>query len=106
MRRSHTSRLAIAVSTAAAAGMLLAGPSGAIAQQAPAKMPAATTAPAKAPVKAGPPVKEWATPKDLSALVAVNTSYTPPRTSWGDYDFAHTYQIENLNAARILFQRP
>jgi hypothetical protein len=97
MRRLK-SRLAIAVSTTAAA-VLLVG-TGAVAQ-APAAAPAA-----KAPAKAGPPVKEWKTPADLNKLVPVDTSYTPPRTAWGDYDFAHTYQIENLNAARILFQRP
>ena len=99
MRRLK-SRLAIAASTVAAAAILLAGSTGAVAQKAP-----ATTA-AKAPAKAGPPVKEWKTPADLTKLVQVDTSYTPPRTAWGDYDFAHTYQIENLNAARILFQRP
>ena len=98
MRRSHTSRLAIAVASASAAAMLLAGPTGAFAQKTPAKAVAAA--------KPATPVKEWKTPADLTKLVPVDSSYTPPRTSWGDYDFAHTYQIENLNAARILFQRP
>ena len=86
-RRTHRSRLAIAASTLAAMAWLAAGPTGAIAQdKAPAKM--------------------WTEPSDLTALQPVDTSYTPPKTQWGDYDFAHTFQIENLNAARILFQRP
>ena len=97
MRRRLKSRLAVAVSTAAAAAMMLTGPTGALAQKAPAKAAAAAKT---------APVKEWTVPKDLNTLVPVSTSYTPPRTAWGDYDFAHTYQIENLNAARILFQRP
>jgi hypothetical protein len=99
-RRRLKSRFAIAVSSAAAAAMLLAGPA-AVAQKAPAKAAPAKATPAKAT-----PVKEWKTPADLSKLVPVDTSYTPPRTAWGDYDFAHTWQIEYLNAARILFQRP
>jgi hypothetical protein len=67
-------------------------------------MPAAPAAKAAAPAKAL--VKEWKTPADLGKLQPVDSTYTPPRTSWGDYNFAHTWQIENLNAARILFQRP
>jgi len=106
IRRTISTRLAVTASALAGAALMLAGSAGA--QQAPAKMPAATTAAAKAPAAArkGPPVKEWKTPADLNRLVPVDTSYTPPRTQWGDYDFAHTWQIENLNAARILFQRP
>ncbi len=108
MRRITSYRLAVTASALAAAAMLLTGPSGAVAQQAPASMPAAgaTAAKAAAPAKAKVPVKEWKTPADLSVLLPVDTTYTPPRTQWGDYDFAHTYQIENLNAGRILFQRP
>jgi hypothetical protein len=98
-RRTISSRLAVTASALAAAAMLLAPFNGALAQQ-------ATAPAAKAPAKAGPPVKEWKTPANLSELQKVDTTYTPPRTSWGDYDFAHTWQIENLNAARILFQRP
>jgi hypothetical protein len=45
-------------------------------------------------------------PKDLTALPPPDTSYTPPKTAWGDYDFSHTYQIEYINNARILLQRP
>jgi hypothetical protein len=106
MRRTISTRLAVTASALAGAALILAGSAGA--QQAPAKMPAATAAATKAPAAArkGPPVKEWKTPADLNRLVPVDTSYTPPRTQWGDYDFAHTWQIENLNAARILFQRP
>ena len=98
MRRRLQTRLTTAVSAAAAAAMLLAGPTGAVAQNPPAK--------AAAPAKAAMPVKEWMVPKDLAALQPVDTRYTPPKTAWGDYDFAHTWQIEYLNAARILFQRP
>ena len=95
-RRTNSIRLAASVSALTAATFAL---SGAIAQEAPAA-PAAKAAPAKAPVK------EWKTPADLGKLQPVDTTYTPPRTAWGDYNFAHTWQIENLNAARILFQRP
>ncbi|MGZ5869785.1 MAG: hypothetical protein ACXWIX_09365, partial [Croceibacterium sp.] len=100
MRRITSYRLAVTASALAAAAMLFTGPSGAVAQQAPASMPAAgaTAAKAAAPAKAKVPVKEWKTPADLSVLLPVDTTYTPPRTQWGDYDFAHTYQIENLNA--------
>ena len=97
--RTISTRLAVTASALAAVALALAGPSGAGAQDAPA-------AAAKAPAKAKAPVKEWATPADLNTLLPVDSSYTPPRTAWGDYDFAHTYQIENLNAGRILFQRP
>ena len=45
-------------------------------------------------------------PADLTALPPPDTSYTPPKTPWGDYDFSHTYQIEYINNARILLQRP
>ncbi|MXO59305.1 hypothetical protein GRI89_07095 [Altererythrobacter salegens] len=45
-------------------------------------------------------------PADLSTLPPPDTSYTPPKTAWGDYDFSHTYQIEYINNARILLQRP
>ncbi len=45
-------------------------------------------------------------PADLTALPPVPTDYTPPKTSWGDWDFGATYQIEYFNAGRILFQRP
>lgn len=45
-------------------------------------------------------------PADLTELPPVPTDYTPPRTSWGDYNFSAKYQIENINNARILFQRP
>jgi hypothetical protein len=45
-------------------------------------------------------------PADLTALPPVPTSYTPPKTPWGDPDISNTYQIEYLNNSRILFQRP
>jgi hypothetical protein len=95
-RRTNSSRLAVTVSALAAAAMMLAPSNGALAQQGP--PPAKPLAPVT--------VKEWKTPVDLNKLQPVNTTYTPPKTAWGDYNFAHTWQIENLNAARILFQRP
>jgi hypothetical protein len=45
-------------------------------------------------------------PTDLTVLPPVPTSYTPKKTPWGDYDFRGTWPIENINGARILFQRP
>jgi hypothetical protein len=45
-------------------------------------------------------------PADLTELPAVPTDYTPEKTPWGDWDFSATYQIEYMNAGRILFQRP
>lgn len=45
-------------------------------------------------------------PADLTQLPPVPTDYTPGQTEWGDYDFRGTWSIENLNAGRILFQRP
>ncbi len=45
-------------------------------------------------------------PADLTALPPVPTDYTPKKTAWGDWDFSATYQIEYINNARILFQRP
>ena len=45
-------------------------------------------------------------PANLEALPPVPTTYTPPKTPWGDYDFSHTYTLDNLADAKILFQRP
>jgi hypothetical protein len=45
-------------------------------------------------------------PANLESLPPVPTDYTPAKTSWGDYNFSHSYQIEYYNNARILFQRP
>lgn len=45
-------------------------------------------------------------PADLATLPPVPTDYTPKKTEWGDYDFRATWQIEYINNARILFQRP
>ena len=45
-------------------------------------------------------------PANLESLPPVPTDYTPPRTAWGDYDFSHTYQTNNLGEGHILFQRP
>jgi len=45
-------------------------------------------------------------PADLTELPPVPTDYTPAKTAWGDWDFSATYQIEFMNAGRILFQRP
>ena len=38
-------------------------------------------------------------PADPTVLPPVPTDYTPKKTSWGDYDFSATWQIENINAA-------
>ncbi|HWJ69239.1 MAG TPA: hypothetical protein VNS79_04220 [Sphingobium sp.] len=45
-------------------------------------------------------------PADLTVLPPVPTDYTPNKTPWGDYDFRGTFPIENINAIKILFQRP
>jgi len=45
-------------------------------------------------------------PADLTELPPVPTDYTPEKTAWGDWDFSATYQIEYMNAGKILFQRP
>ncbi len=45
-------------------------------------------------------------PADLHALPPVPTTYTPPKTPWGDYDFSHIYTLDNAADAKILFQRP
>jgi hypothetical protein len=45
-------------------------------------------------------------PADLTELPPVPTNYNPPKTAWGDPNISHTFQIEYLNNARILFQRP
>lgn len=73
------SRISTTVSAIAAAATFLVGAPAAVAQQRPA---------------------------DLTVLPPVPTDYTPAKTPWGDYDFRATWQIENINAAKILFQRP
>ncbi len=78
-RHGLASRIATAASAIAAGALFLIGPTSAAAQQRPA---------------------------DLSTLPAVPTSFTPKKTPWGDFDFRGTWPIENLNGARILFQRP
>ena len=78
-RRGLASRFATAASAIAIAVALLAGPSGAVAQQRPA---------------------------DLTKLPPVPTTYTPKKTPWGDWDFRSTWTIENIGAAHILFERP
>ena len=45
-------------------------------------------------------------PANLETLPATPTTYTPPKTPWGDYDFSHTYQMDYVGDAHILFQRP
>ena len=77
--RRLASRIAMGASAAAVAASLLLVPAIATAQQPPA---------------------------DLSVLPPAPTSYTPKRTSWGDWDFRATWTIENIAAARILFERP
>ena len=78
-RQSFALRAATAVAAIATAACLLVGPTMAAAQQ---------------------------TPADLSVLGPVPTTFTPKKTAWGDYDFRGTWPIENINSARILFQRP
>src|ERR1700749_3492450 len=46
------------------------------------------------------------TPKDLTTILPVPTTYVPKKTAWGDPDFRGTWPIENLADAHILFQRP
>jgi hypothetical protein len=79
MKHRFAARLGLAASALAAAAMLATGPAPAVAQQRPA---------------------------DLTLLPPVPTDYNPPKTSWGDYNFSHTYQYEFLNNMRILMQRP
>jgi hypothetical protein len=45
-------------------------------------------------------------PANLETLPPTPTTYTPEKTPWGDYDFRHTYQLDNVGEAHILFQRP
>jgi hypothetical protein len=45
-------------------------------------------------------------PADLATLPPVPTTFTPKKTPWGDWDFRGIWPIENINAARILLQRP
>ena len=45
-------------------------------------------------------------PANLEALPPVPTAYTPPKTPWGDYDFSHSYTLDNVADAKVLFQRP
>ena len=78
-RRSLATRIVLAASAAAAA-VLVAGSTAAIAQQ---------------------------PSKDLTVLrPASDSTYTPKKTPWGDWDFRGTWPIENIASARILFERP
>jgi hypothetical protein len=52
------------------------------------------------------PAVAQARPADLTVLPPVPTDYTPNKLPWGDWDFTGTWPIENINSARILFQRP
>jgi hypothetical protein len=45
-------------------------------------------------------------PTNLEALPPAPTDYTPAKTPWGDWDFSHVYNTDNLNSGHILFQRP
>ena len=45
-------------------------------------------------------------PAHLETLPAAPSDYTPPKTAWGDYDFSHTYTLDPVADAKILFQRP
>ena len=78
-RQGFVSRIATAASAIAAVAAVLGGATSAAAQQPPA---------------------------DLNTLPPVPTTFTPKKTSWGDYDFRGTWPIENINGAHILFQRP
>ena len=73
------SRVATAASAIAAVAALLAGPTGAAAQERPA---------------------------DPTELPPVPSDYDPGKTAWGDPDISHSYQIEFVQNTRILFQRP
>ncbi len=42
----------------------------------------------------------------LNVLRPVPTTYTPKKTSWGDYDFRGIWPIENIDQIHILLQRP
>lgn len=79
MRHHDLASRVATMALAVAAASVLAAPTGAVAQERPA---------------------------DLTALPPVPTDFTPERTPWGDYDFQGIWPIENLNAGRILFQRP
>ena len=61
---------------------------------------------AVAAVLVGTPAVAQERPADLADLPPVPTDYAPPKTAWGDPDISHIYQVEYLNNARILFQRP
>ena len=52
------------------------------------------------------PATAQAPAADLSVVPPVPTGFTPKKTPWGDYDFRGTWPIENINAIKILFQRP
>src|SRR6476620_9160333 len=67
---------------------------------------AASALAACAAVLVGPGASAQQRPADLTLLPAVPTDYSPPKTAWGDYNFSHTFQYEDLNNMRILMQRP
>jgi hypothetical protein len=45
-------------------------------------------------------------PANLDSLPPVPSSYTPPKTPWGDYDFSNVYTTDDVASGKILFQRP
>jgi hypothetical protein len=67
---------------------------------------AASALAAAAYLAAAPMAQAQKRPANLESLPPVPTDYTPPKTAWGDYDFSHMYQINNLGEGHILFQRP
>ncbi len=77
-RRSPASRFASALSSVAAAALLIGAPA-VVAQDRPA---------------------------DPTVLPPVPTSYDPGRTAWGDPNLSHSFQHEFVQNTRILFQRP
>ncbi len=70
------------------------------------RLAAAVVAFAAASFAAAPMALAQQRPPNLETLPAAPTDYTPPKTPWGDYDFSHTYTLDNIADAHILFQRP
>ncbi len=45
-------------------------------------------------------------PADLTTLPPVSKSFTPKKTAWGDPDLRGIWPLDNINVARIPFERP
>ena len=70
------------------------------------RLAAAVVAFAAACIAAAPMAVAQSRPANLEAVPPVPTTYTPGKTAWGDYDFSHSYQLDDVGEAHILFQRP